>query len=370
MKISRPSLACGCLLLCSCSTTPPPSAFVPASEWPTTVAMNEDAGRGNLLIVTLGLEHGNEMPFIVDTGDPVTCLDESLEPKLGKRIGEGTALSASGQKHKMNLHAAPKLYLGNTRLMTGSVIFTMDLKGLASHVHCPIMGILGMDCMIHYCIQLDFKAKQVRFLSPNELNVTGLGKAFPLIFSSAGQAPGHGWCSVPCIKSPPFTFFSARQGGKRRGRPLIHLVDTGDNGDGSLSPALFRREVREQRLEAEEDIDELHLNQNTMWFDKCVWDGETYTNLIVGNGGGAIGLRFLARHLVTFNFPQRVMYLKQTSIGPLADGGKEAAWKFILACTRKKGGLPGGPPHGAAFISRTSNCKEIIQKAYHNSGPF
>jgi hypothetical protein len=29
-----------------------------------------------------------------------------------------------------------------------------------------------------------------------------------------------------------------------------------------------------------------------------------------------MGLRFLARHLVTFNFPKRTMYLKQTRTGP------------------------------------------------------
>jgi hypothetical protein len=30
-----------------------------------------------------------------------------------------------------------------------------------------------------------------------------------------------------------------------------------------------------------------------------------------------IGLGFLARHLVTFDFPNRTLYLKQTSVGPL-----------------------------------------------------
>ncbi|TMP97794.1 MAG: hypothetical protein E6L09_12645 [Verrucomicrobia bacterium] len=34
-----------------------------------------------------------------------------------------------------------------------------------------------------------------------------------------------------------------------------------------------------------------------------------------------IGLQFLARHLVTLNFPKRMMYLKRTSVGPLTDDG-------------------------------------------------
>lgn len=49
------------------------------------------------------------------------------------------------------------------------------------------------------------------------------------------------------------------------------------------------------------------------------WDGKTYTNLVVGVGKNAniLGLRFLARNLVTLDFPKRLTYLKQTSVGPL-----------------------------------------------------
>ena len=49
-----------------------------------------------------------------------------------------------------------------------------------------------------------------------------------------------------------------------------------------------------------------------------------HLNLIIGEMPrnapllNLIGLQFLARHLVTFNFPKRIMYLKRTSVGPLA----------------------------------------------------
>src|ERR1022692_258 len=51
------------LLLCSCATTPEPSAIIPASELPADVTINKDAGRGNKLIVTFRLESGEELPF-------------------------------------------------------------------------------------------------------------------------------------------------------------------------------------------------------------------------------------------------------------------------------------------------------------------
>jgi hypothetical protein len=44
--------------------------------------------------------------------------------------------------------------------------------------------------------------------------------------------------------------------------------------------------------------------------------------------------------LVTLNFPGQTLYLKQTSVGPLADGGFSAASKF-LHILKLKGQQPG-----------------------------
>ena len=68
------------LFLCSCATTHPPL--------PAHVPMNKEAGRGGWLIVPVRLENGEPLPFIVDTGCPVTCFDKSLEPRLGRRLAD------------------------------------------------------------------------------------------------------------------------------------------------------------------------------------------------------------------------------------------------------------------------------------------
>jgi hypothetical protein len=73
---------------------------------------------------------------------------------------------------------------------------------------------------------------------------------------------------------------------------------------------------------------------------ECVWDGRYYTNLDVDVGINAIGLRFLARHLVTFDFPNRTMYLKQTSTGPFLDEGFTTAVAFLKKL-KESGEQPG-----------------------------
>jgi len=55
-----------------------------------------------------------------------------------------------------------------------------------------------------------------------------------------------------------------------------------------------------------------------------------------------LGLRFLARHLVTFDFPKGMMYLKPTSRGPLLDQDTQAALEFLKSL-KENGRLPGWP---------------------------
>jgi len=66
------------VLFCSRATadsTPP--------QLPADVTLKKDAGPGGLLFVTLRLESGEELPFVVDAGSPVTLTDKSLKPRLG-----------------------------------------------------------------------------------------------------------------------------------------------------------------------------------------------------------------------------------------------------------------------------------------------
>ena len=58
---------------------------------PPELRLNEGAGRGDMLLVTLRLQDGAELLFIIDTGAPFTYLDKSLEPRLGKSIGNHVA---------------------------------------------------------------------------------------------------------------------------------------------------------------------------------------------------------------------------------------------------------------------------------------
>jgi Aspartyl protease len=323
-------LAPVCLLsLCVRTTANPVQPSLPAD-----VTINQDAGCGGLLFVTLRLKDGEELPFIVDTGCPVTAFDKSLEPKLGKRLDSGRIWMQGGRQDS-GRYVAPKLYLGDTRLITGTNVFTADFNWPSSLLGRPFKGILGMDCLSHYCVQLDFAAEKMRFLDPNRMNVAALRRAFPLRFSSAGQSDTN--------MVRPYILHTGLLGGTA----TDVLIDIGDNGDG---------DVEKGKLKGHYFIRSLNFLSKTFTkvpiqvpLRKCVWSGNTYTNVGVDPvaNGSRLGLRFLARHLVTFDFPDRTMYLKQISVGPLTSEisvklhGSFRAAAVPLLTLKQNGELPG-----------------------------
>jgi len=335
----------GVFLSSSCATTARPSAVGLGLRLPATVAMNKDAGRGGHLYVTLRLETGEKLLFMVDTGSAMMVLDRSLEPRLGECLGTETLLNF-GKSYDASCYPAPKVCLGSAPLVTDSNALTSDiLHKMSSGTGRPVMGVLGMDTLRHYCIQLDFKAGKMRFLHPNRVEPAKLGTAFPLTFSTEGQSYAR-WIR-------PYIRHADLAGGE----PVEVLIDTGYNGDGGLEPERFRRAISEQRLRAQAEAEDAR-EPNNAEVAKCVWNGATYTGVHLGKGENSLGLRFLARHLVTFDFPRRTMYLKRTSSGPLAGRGLTAATKtagrstFALARKLwKNGQLPGWPKQDGGLSS-------------------
>jgi hypothetical protein len=310
MRINHSIIACVSLMfLCSCATDGSIHPHLPAD-----VTINKEAGRGGYLVVTLRLESGEELPFIVDTGTAGTLFNKSLEPKLGKRLGTAT-YRHWGTQTKSGIYAAPKLYLGSTPLITGSKIVTSDFKQLSARAGRPIMGILGLDCLRHYCIQLDFEAGKMRFLDDDHSDKHNWGKAFPILalnFMDARPAVGEN--------------LLGRQGPHS-------LIDSGYIADGWLMPKFYRQWTNQAVLPAKGETRSPDGR----------FGGETYPDIslqVEDVESDGIGLPFLARHLVTLDFPMRTLYLKRASIGPLIDDRVESAMQ-LLKNLKEQGRLPG-----------------------------
>ena len=275
------------LFLCSCATqdTIRPPVLAETS-------FNQEAGRGGLLLVSLNLESGEELLFVVDTGSPFCALDKTLESRLGNPLKNYQIHSMYGATPS-KLYKAPKLYLNKIPLKTGDTVAVMDFKRLSddlnqlAHSSHRIMGILGMECLRHYCIQLDFVDKKLRLLNSNHPGDQDLGKTFPLTIS-------HG----------PYLIVRGSLAG---GNGTSSMIDTGMTFDGDVSQKPFRQQQFFSKY-----------SRTNVVFKNGVFGGYSYTNLCLGDGhANVLGLGFISRNLVTFNFPKRTMYLKRQNVGPL-----------------------------------------------------
>jgi hypothetical protein len=291
--VRSPVSACvfASIVFFSCSSTnalrPWNNSATPAAQRPADIALEKWVGRGMMLQTKIRLENGREFPCALDTGSPTSALPVASEPMLGKRRGSGGFFTMDGpEREQTRVYTAPAIYLGDTRLQTGSTIETWNNPE----------AILGMDCLCHYCIQLDFAAGKIRFLDPERLDTAELGQAFPFVASPYAVIKHEG-------------FFQDKSGEL--------LIDTGCFTDGYLTPRDFnnviRKEGRPIRATGVKGKAPVLVE-----LPECIWNGEIYGDLIIGKGPqNLIGMRFLARHLVTFNFPKGVMYLKRVTAGPL-----------------------------------------------------
>jgi hypothetical protein len=278
----------GLLLLCFGTI-----AISTGAPLPADVSMNDNAGRGGDLIVTLRLENGEELPLILDTGTTSTFFDQSLESKLGKPL-RTERFQSWGVIHTNNVYALPKLYWGDTPLPTNSCLSTFDFHGQLAESGHPVVGILGMDILKNYCLQLDFAAGKIHFLDDEHADKTTWGRAYPIVPLNAHDAR-------PAVAE------------NLLGVPGPHsLIDSGCNFDGWLMPPWYQQWTNQALLPTPglaHSPDGRFDGQKYLFVDLPQKDVES----------DGLGLRFLARHLVTLDFPKQTLYLQRQSLDPLPE---------------------------------------------------
>jgi hypothetical protein len=280
-------MICLCSLECSCA----PRRFLP-SNFAAETTFNKDAGLGKNLFITINLEDGEKLLFAVDTGCPDTVLSKTLESKLGECLGTKKASYGLYGRRRVGIYNAPKLYLENVQVITGNHVLTDDLATIFGNQ--PVMGILGMDCLKHYCVQLDFVTNRMRLLGPGGMKKTReWGKPYPLHILF-GEVWVHG------------DFFG--------GGDTSFRIDTGWLGDGALEPKLYEKVLAKQKTgETVQVKSPIGAAFYETYFTNFVFGDQSHHYLVLDNyptlSVNIIGLRFLMRNQVTLDFPNRVMYL-------------------------------------------------------------
>jgi len=237
---------------------------------------------------------GQECLFVFDTGASAPIIDVSLKSKLDGPKGK-VKVATLGKSMMLDVFDAPEAFLGPFNLKEGGYVTCMDLTVFSQHIGRRICGIIGMSFLKRHVVQIDFDNERLLFLRASKDFDETWGVEFPITFGRKG---------IPLVKAKILgtvdTYFA---------------VDAGCQGTGTLDKAVAEYVVLLEGVKAVDDED-LTLSGVTkardLRIDSFSFGEFEYEKLIFSEANGSgLGLGFLSRHSVVFDFPNSRLYLKK-----------------------------------------------------------
>ena len=255
------------------------------------------ANDGDVLMVPVEVFGQSEF-FILDTGSPLMRYDKSLRRHLGTPTNSVNTSSPKG-KELLELFDSPQAQVGGVSLQTDLPVSCRDLSGLKHICLEPVRGIIGMGALQRLVLQMDFDSGKLLFLK-----------------------------SVPEDVGIPF------QISQRRPTPTVQVeieghgreefaIDTGAAAEeagtlnADLALALARKEIASEsgayKLASDNSPNSpLHRSLRIRGLRLGPYQMIDVPMSVGGSKGpNVLGMGFWSRFIVTFDFPNKMLYLKK-----------------------------------------------------------
>lgn len=292
---------------------------------PKALAEFEVAPDGDFVLLPLIINQ-REYQFLLCTGLVTTVIDQKLRDELELPITEPRNDGNRTRKKRYKLNAR----LGNNDLKIADGVEARDYSSMRDGLALDFHGEIGMDVLRSQIVQIDFDAGIVRFLPAVP---AGSGEAIKIV------QPEY---AVPILQlvvagEKPQRFFvsSARAGNSLDidNRFLEELEEKGkvtviakEEGVGQSGTRSFR----------------------TVRLDAIQIGSFRHEGVIANSGeGNSVGLTYLSRFLVTFDFPHGKMYLKKGANFDLRDAPLNM-WEVAVERKEKSVVVSSVNPHGPA----------------------
>jgi hypothetical protein len=248
-------------------------------------------GRLVLLPVTIG---ARAISCLVDTGACLSAFDVTLREFLGQSRGMRN-LQTADRLIRVHTFDWPDARLDGQVLKSDQPAACLDLRHIREATNECVLGVIGIDLLRTVRLQIDFDEGTLRFL-PSLPEARGeLGLKIPLRFLRDGP---------PVIAGTPGP----------HGRHDF-VIDTGAQGN-SLEDALFDRLVEERHIRIGAAFSSMtatgtsrgqrgrldRLSVGPLEHQRLRFSRLQYNSL---------GLRYFSRYVVTFDFPDACLYLRQ-----------------------------------------------------------
>jgi hypothetical protein len=251
---------------------------------------------GGPMVVPVTIQ-GKVYRFVVDTGASHSIFDVSLKPLLGAAKDARVVVTPSGPR-EFEFAMPPAGCVGKLPLPKDAPVLVHDLTHLREALGLDVYGFLGMDFLSRYVVRIDLDRGRLTFSRSAGQEA---GQSAPLQFTRG----------LPCLEADligfgPGEWFVIDTGdvGATSGRltgttcrlleKLDHLTPLGQT---RVQTAAERVEVKQGRVKSLKISNFSH--QGLCFSEASDWN--------------ALGLCFLSRYTVTFDFPNQVAYLKPST---------------------------------------------------------
>jgi len=279
------------LLTAGCADEPKNTSEKPADQ--NILAEFEIARGGDSILLPVTFK-GKEYVFVLDTGCSHTSFDTSLRHELGdvKKVERGLT---AGNPIMVEVFDAPEAFLGPLNLQDSGQVSCFDLKMPSLINGSKISGIIGMNFLRKYVLQIDFDKGMLSFLPPVEEQHSHWGKELVIDYDSLG---------LPHITENILD-----------GIKVDFVIDTAGNSTGGLKSNIFKQILSEKELKTSEILFATAsgvIRSREARISNLSVESFEYQDLIFSEGNWSyLGLSFLSRHIVTFDFPNSKIHLKK-----------------------------------------------------------
>ncbi len=278
---------------------------------PRILAEFEYSGNTNEAFLPVEFK-GQVYQFALDTGASNTVFDIRFKDKIGKYfpwpIPKTLSMQlANGKITKSEVYPVPKAKVGPLKLKGSPFIAVVDCNVFG--VACP--GVIGMDFLKRYIVQIDFDNKKVTFFKGK--------KDFDLFsFLKPKEIKHPEWGEPVPLKTKLFKENNYKvKGIFFDDIATDFLIDSGWGlpYDAIDSNVLKRIESRMSRAIKDGNVPPylvLPVTDDYKIVEEFTLNNLEFKNYLVKeNAYSVLGLPFLSRHIVTFDFPNKIMYLKE-----------------------------------------------------------
>jgi hypothetical protein len=237
---------------------------------------------------------GTNHIFLLESTTSSTWFDSSMEPLLGKTLGEGR--STGNASKAVNTFNMPEASIGSVEIEDSSPVGLMDLSLYRAMIGRKIDGALGLHTFTRHVIQIDFDKSMMDILP---------------VTARPSEEWGEGFAVADIDSASPAIEFLLNNHIKRK-----FVVDTGNLGSVLMSASDFDAcfpadEPNSAKPEYRKTANEEYTTSRATISDLRIGEIEQ-TNVQVKRGSqNRIGLGYLRQFKITFDLSSRKIYLKK-----------------------------------------------------------